>query len=214
MYLYTTDIVLGILELLRYVDCHCWKIINWHYRSDTILVSYTSTSMFITEMVSRKRFIPQTGWWLSASINTESISPGQESSGSVSKNILYIYVSLIMGSQDVGVMKGKYYALNFPLRDGISDDNYKSVFEPVGNSLIILTWALKKSCAGDPTSHGVVRSISNCPTMWYRFTLWRQTRLLEFVHARYAFEKYFCARKSIKNISRSCQLRQVRQIIQ
>lgn len=28
-------------------------------------------------------------------------------------------------------MKGKYYALNFPLRDGISDDNYKSVFEPV-----------------------------------------------------------------------------------
>lgn len=28
-------------------------------------------------------------------------------------------------------MKGKYYALNFPLRDGISDENYKSVFEPV-----------------------------------------------------------------------------------
>jgi acetoin utilization deacetylase AcuC-like enzyme len=33
--------------------------------------------------------------------------------------------------KDVGVMKGKYYALNFPLRDGISDENYKSVFEPV-----------------------------------------------------------------------------------
>jgi len=29
-------------------------------------------------------------------------------------------------------MKGKYYSLNFPLRDGISDENYKSVFEPVG----------------------------------------------------------------------------------
>lgn len=28
-------------------------------------------------------------------------------------------------------MKGKYYALNFPLRDGITDENYKSVFEPV-----------------------------------------------------------------------------------
>lgn len=27
--------------------------------------------------------------------------------------------------------KGKYYALNFPLRDGLSDENYKSVFEPV-----------------------------------------------------------------------------------
>ena len=33
--------------------------------------------------------------------------------------------------QDVGVMKGKYYALNFPLRDGISDESYQSVFEPV-----------------------------------------------------------------------------------
>lgn len=31
-------------------------------------------------------------------------------------------------------MKGKYYALNFPLRDGISDENYKSVFEPVSYS--------------------------------------------------------------------------------
>ena len=27
--------------------------------------------------------------------------------------------------------KGKYYALNFPLRDGMSDENYKGVFEPV-----------------------------------------------------------------------------------
>ena len=33
--------------------------------------------------------------------------------------------------QDIGVIKGKYYSLNFPLRDGISDENYKSVFEPV-----------------------------------------------------------------------------------
>ncbi|KAJ3524271.1 hypothetical protein NM688_g8590 [Phlebia brevispora] len=33
--------------------------------------------------------------------------------------------------RDIGVGKGKYYALNFPLRDGMSDENYKSVFEPV-----------------------------------------------------------------------------------
>lgn len=36
-----------------------------------------------------------------------------------------------MTTQDVGAMKGKNYALNFPLRDGISDENYRSVFEPV-----------------------------------------------------------------------------------
>jgi histone deacetylase 1/2 len=34
------------------------------------------------------------------------------------------------------VMKGKYYSLNFPLRDGISDENYKSVFEPVGTLIV------------------------------------------------------------------------------
>ncbi|KAJ8507526.1 hypothetical protein ONZ45_g10123 [Pleurotus djamor] len=33
--------------------------------------------------------------------------------------------------RDLGAVKGKYYALNFPLRDGISDENYKTVFEPV-----------------------------------------------------------------------------------
>lgn len=36
--------------------------------------------------------------------------------------------------QDVGIGKGTNYALNFPLRDGITDENYKSVFEPVRRS--------------------------------------------------------------------------------
>ncbi|KAI9152552.1 histone deacetylase [Blastocladiella emersonii ATCC 22665] len=33
--------------------------------------------------------------------------------------------------RDIGASQGKYYALNFPLRDGIDDDTYKSIFEPV-----------------------------------------------------------------------------------
>jgi histone deacetylase 1/2 len=33
--------------------------------------------------------------------------------------------------RDIGVGAGKYYAVNFPLRDGITDETYKSVFEPV-----------------------------------------------------------------------------------
>uniref|UniRef100_A0AC34FER0 Histone deacetylase domain-containing protein n=1 Tax=Panagrolaimus sp. ES5 TaxID=591445 RepID=A0AC34FER0_9BILA len=32
---------------------------------------------------------------------------------------------------DVGVSRGKYYAVNVPLRDGITDEAYKSIFEPV-----------------------------------------------------------------------------------
>jgi hypothetical protein len=33
--------------------------------------------------------------------------------------------------QDIGAGKGKYYAVNFPLRDGIDDDSYESIFKPV-----------------------------------------------------------------------------------
>ena len=33
--------------------------------------------------------------------------------------------------QDVGAEKGKYYAVNFPLRDGIDDESYEMIFKPV-----------------------------------------------------------------------------------
>lgn len=33
--------------------------------------------------------------------------------------------------KDIGAGKGKYYAVNFPLRDGIDDESYRSIFEPV-----------------------------------------------------------------------------------
>ncbi|KAK0428857.1 hypothetical protein QR680_011047 [Steinernema hermaphroditum] len=33
--------------------------------------------------------------------------------------------------RDIGADKGKYYALNFPLRDGIDDETYEKIFAPV-----------------------------------------------------------------------------------
>uniref|UniRef100_S4RXT2 Histone deacetylase 1 n=1 Tax=Petromyzon marinus TaxID=7757 RepID=S4RXT2_PETMA len=33
--------------------------------------------------------------------------------------------------QDIGAGKGKYYAVNFPLRDGIDDESYEAIFKPV-----------------------------------------------------------------------------------
>ncbi|KAL6729755.1 hypothetical protein Aduo_000783 [Ancylostoma duodenale] len=33
--------------------------------------------------------------------------------------------------KDIGAEKGKYYALNFPLRDGIDDEAYERIFRPV-----------------------------------------------------------------------------------
>uniref|UniRef100_A0AC34QIS6 Histone deacetylase domain-containing protein n=2 Tax=Panagrolaimus sp. JU765 TaxID=591449 RepID=A0AC34QIS6_9BILA len=32
---------------------------------------------------------------------------------------------------DIGAGRGKYYAVNVPLKDGITDESYKSIFEPV-----------------------------------------------------------------------------------
>lgn len=56
--------------------------------------------------------------------------------------------------RDIGVGKGKYYAVNFPFRDGIDDTNYKSIFEPVITA--IMEWyqpsAVVLQCGGDSLS--------------------------------------------------------------
>lgn len=48
-----------------------------------------------------------------------------------SKNTLLILAICACLLQDIGAGKGKYYAVNFPLRDGIEDDSYESIFKPV-----------------------------------------------------------------------------------
>lgn len=56
--------------------------------------------------------------------------------------------------RDVGVGKGKYYAVNFPLRDGIDDVSYHSVFQPAIKA--IMEWyqpgAVVLQCGGDSLS--------------------------------------------------------------
>ena len=44
----------------------------------------------------------------------------------------------LVSDQDIGAGKGKYYAVNFPLRDGIDDDSYESIFKPVSSFIVIL----------------------------------------------------------------------------
>jgi len=41
---------------------------------------------------------------------------------------------IFLSSQDIGAGKGKYYAVNFPLRDGIDDESYEQIFNPVSLS--------------------------------------------------------------------------------
>jgi histone deacetylase 1/2 len=56
--------------------------------------------------------------------------------------------------RDIGINQGKYYSVNFPLRDGITDDTYKSIFEPVIGE-IMSTYdpaAIVLQCGGDSLS--------------------------------------------------------------
>ncbi|KAF9996899.1 histone deacetylase [Entomortierella chlamydospora] len=76
---YVNDIVLGILELLRYHPRVLYIDIDIHH-GDGVEEAFYTTDRVMT---------------------------------------------------DVGAGPGKYYAVNFPLRDGIDDTTYKSIFEPV-----------------------------------------------------------------------------------
>lgn len=56
--------------------------------------------------------------------------------------------------RDIGVGAGKNYAVNFPLRDGIDDVSYKSIFEPVIQAVMdhYQPEAIVLQCGGDSLS--------------------------------------------------------------
>ena len=56
--------------------------------------------------------------------------------------------------RDTGVGQGKNYAVNFPLRDGIDDESYKSIFEPVISAVMqyYRPEAVVLQCGGDSLS--------------------------------------------------------------
>ncbi|KAF8845318.1 histone deacetylase complex catalytic component RPD3 [Paxillus ammoniavirescens] len=93
---YVNDIVLGILELLRYHTRVLYIDIDVHHGDGVEEAFYTTDRVMTVSFHKYGEYFPGTG-----------------------------------ELRDTGIGKGKYYSLNFPLRDGISDENYKSVFEPI-----------------------------------------------------------------------------------
>ncbi|KAI9512337.1 histone deacetylase complex catalytic component RPD3 [Russula earlei] len=93
---YVNDIVLGILELLRYHSRVLYIDIDVHHGDGVEEAFYVTDRVMTVSFHKYGEYFPGTG-----------------------------------ELRDVGMNKGKYYSLNFPLRDGINDENYKSVFEPV-----------------------------------------------------------------------------------
>ena len=94
---YINDIVLAILELLKYHARVLYLDIDIHH-GDGVEEAFYSTERVMTVSFHKygDYFFPGTG-----------------------------------DVKDVGYGQGKYYSINFPLKDGMDDASYQSIFKPV-----------------------------------------------------------------------------------
>jgi histone deacetylase 1/2 len=93
---YVNDIVLAILELLKYHQRVLYIDIDIHHGDGVEEAFYTTDRVMTVSFHKYGEYFPGTG-----------------------------------DLRDIGAGKGKYYAVNFPLRDGIDDDSYESIFKPL-----------------------------------------------------------------------------------
>ncbi|OQR74486.1 histone deacetylase 1-like [Tropilaelaps mercedesae] len=94
---YVNDIVLAILELLKYHQRVLYIDIDVHHGDGVEEAFYTTDRVMTVSFHKYGEYFPGTG-----------------------------------DLRDIGAGKGKYYAVNFPLRDGIDDEQYhEEVFKPL-----------------------------------------------------------------------------------
>jgi len=98
---YVNDIVLAILELLKYHQRVLYIDIDIHHGDGVEEAFYTTDRVMTVSFHKYGEYFPGTG-----------------------------------DLRDIGAGKGKYYAVNFPLRDGIDDDSYEKIFNPIISKVI------------------------------------------------------------------------------
>nr|AFY07417.1 histone deacetylase 1-like protein [Schmidtea mediterranea] len=98
---YVNDIVMGILELLKYHERVLYVDIDIHHGDGVEEAFYTTDRVMTVSFHKYGEYFPGTG-----------------------------------DIKDIGAGKGKNYAVNFPLRDGIDDESYESIFKPVVEKVI------------------------------------------------------------------------------
>ncbi|KAL7961053.1 hypothetical protein V8C34DRAFT_274559 [Trichoderma compactum] len=116
---YVNDIVLGILELLRFMKRVLYIDIDVHHGDGVEEAFYTTDRVMTVSFHKYGEYFPGTG-----------------------------------ELRDIGIGQGKNYAVNFPLRDGITDESYKSIFEPVIENVMkyFQPEAVVLQCGGDSLS--------------------------------------------------------------
>ncbi|PIL25537.1 hypothetical protein GSI_12400 [Ganoderma sinense ZZ0214-1] len=116
---YINDIVLGILEMLRYVPRVLYIDIDCHH-GDGVEEAFWATDRVMTLSLHKfGEFFPGTGLL-----------------------------------EDRGRGKGMGYAVNVPLKDGITDESYRSIFEPVFDKIldVFRPSAIVLQCGADSLS--------------------------------------------------------------
>ncbi|GBB87673.1 hypothetical protein RclHR1_14150002 [Rhizophagus clarus] len=98
---YVNDIVVAILELLRYHKRVLYIDIDIHHGDGVEEAFYTTDRVMTLSFHNFGEYFPGTG-----------------------------------DIHDIGIGKGKYHSVNFPLREGVDDKTYKSVFEPVVSHVV------------------------------------------------------------------------------
>ncbi|KAK4209453.1 histone deacetylase [Rhypophila decipiens] len=116
---YVNDIVLAILELLRFKKRVLYIDIDVHHGDGVEEAFYTTDRVMTVSFHKYGEYFPGTG-----------------------------------ELRDIGIGAGKNYAVNFPLRDGIDDNSYKSIFEPVIEAVMkyFQPEAVVLQCGGDSLS--------------------------------------------------------------
>ncbi|CAM1504402.1 Fc.00g019930.m01.CDS01 [Cosmosporella sp. VM-42] len=116
---YVNDIVLGILELLRFKKRVLYVDIDVHHGDGVEEAFYTTDRVMTVSFHKYGEYFPGTG-----------------------------------ELRDIGIGQGKNYAVNFPLRDGITDQSYRSIFQPVIENVMkfFQPEAVVLQCGGDSLS--------------------------------------------------------------
>ncbi|KAH6619357.1 histone deacetylase RPD3-like protein [Chaetomium sp. MPI-SDFR-AT-0129] len=116
---YVNDIVLAILELLRFKKRVLYIDIDVHHGDGVEEAFYTTDRVMTVSFHKYGEYFPGTG-----------------------------------ELRDIGIGQGKHYAVNFPLRDGIDDTTYETIFEPVIEAVMkyYQPEAVVLQCGGDSLS--------------------------------------------------------------
>ncbi|KAH6854016.1 hypothetical protein B0I37DRAFT_319860 [Chaetomium sp. MPI-CAGE-AT-0009] len=116
---YVNDIVLAILELLRFKKRVLYIDIDVHHGDGVEEAFYTTDRVMTVSFHKYGEYFPGTG-----------------------------------ELRDIGIGNGKHYAVNFPLRDGIDDNTYDTIFEPVIEAVMkyYQPEAVVLQCGGDSLS--------------------------------------------------------------